>query len=152
MSGMRDASQPARRVMVALGLAAPTLFLAALILSSLLRQNTPALVHMILAAGVMPLIMAAMIYFTPVLTHSRAPSWPVLLLPFVALIAGAGAAASIFWWRDSIFIPALSAMTAAGILFGWIWQRARTMLGRPHPGLGWYGLALLSLMLGLFAV
>ena len=138
--------------MVALGVAVPTLFLAALILSSLLRQNTPALVHMILAAGVMPLIMAAMIYFTPVLTHSRAPSWPVLLLPGVALIAGAWAAASIFWWRDMIFAPALAAMFAAGALLGWIWRRVGIMLGRPHPGLRWYQLALASLMLGLFAI
>lgn len=149
---MRDASQPTRRVMVALGVAAPTLFLAALILSSRLHQNTPALVHMILAAGVMPLIMAAMIYFTPVLTHSRAPSWPVLLLPGVALITGVWAAASIFWWRDLIFAPALSAMLAAGILLSWIWQRARSMLGRPHPGLRWYLLALVGLMLGLCAI
>jgi hypothetical protein len=149
---MRDPSRPVRRVMVALGLTAPMLFLAALILASFLRQNTPTLVHLILAAGVMPLIMAAMIYFTPVLTHSRAPSWPVLLLPGLALIAGVAAAASLFWWRDLIFAPALSAMFAAGILLGWIWHRARTMLGRPHPGLHWYLLALASLLLGLLAI
>lgn len=138
--------------MVALGITAPLLFLAALILASLLHQNTPALVHLILAAGVMPLIMAAMIYFTPVLTHSRAPSWPVLLLPGVALIAGVWAAACIFWWRNLLFVPALSAMLAAAILLGWIWHRARTMLGRPHPGLRWYLLALVSLILGLVAI
>ncbi len=152
MSGMRDASQPARRVMVALGIAAPVLFLAALILSSLPRQNTPPLVHLILAAGIMPLIMGAMIYFTPVLTHSRAPSWPVLLLPSAALIAGVWAIASILWWRDLVFAPALIAMFAAGALLGWIRHRARTMLGRPHPGLRWYLLALVSLVFGLFAI
>lgn len=152
MPGMRDPSRPMRRVMVAMGLATPMLFLAALILASLLHQSTPALVHMILAAGVMPLIMAAMVFFTPVLTHSRAPSWPILLLPGAALIAGAGAAASIFWWRNLVFAPALAAMFTAGVLFGWIWQRARTMLGRPHPGLRWYLLALVSLMFGLLAI
>jgi hypothetical protein len=142
--------------MMVLGIAAPMLFLAALILSSFLHQYAPALAqalaHMILAAGVMPLIMAAMIYFTPVLTHSRAPSWPVLVLPGLALIAGAGAAASIFWWRDLIIAPAITAMFAAGALLIWIWQRARTMLGRPHPGLHWYLLALASLLLGLLAI
>src|SRR3990172_8727540 len=138
MPGMRDASQSVRRVMVVLAIAAPILFLAALILSSLLHQNTPALVHMFLAAGVMPLIMAAMIYFTPVLTHSRAPSWPVLLLPGLSLISGIGAAASLFWWRDLVIAPALTAMIAAGALLGWIRQRARNMIGRPHPGLHWY--------------
>jgi hypothetical protein len=138
--------------MVALGMTAPMLFFAALILSSILHQNTPALIHLVLAAGVMPLILAAMIYFTPVLTHSRAPSWPVLLLPGLALIAGAGAAASLFWRRDLIAVPALTAMIAVGALLGWIWQRARTMLGRPHPGLHWYLLALASLLLGLLAI
>ncbi|GAB4508982.1 MAG: hypothetical protein Tsb0026_08450 [Sulfuricaulis sp.] len=149
---MRDASQPTRRVMAVLGVVAPMLFFAALILTSLLRQSTPALAHMILAAGVMPLIMAAMIYFTPVLTHSRASSWPVLLLPGVALLAGVWAVASIFWWRDLIIAPALGAMFTAGALLGWIWQRARTTLGRPHPGLSWYLLALVSLILGLSAI
>lgn len=149
---MRDASQSVRRVMVVLAIAAPILFLAALILSSLPHQNAPPLVHMILAAGVMPLIMAAMIYFAPVLTHSRVPSWPVLLLPVLAFISGAWAAASIFWWRALIIAPALIAMFTAGALLGWIWHRARTMMGRPHPGLHWYLLALVSLILGLLAI
>lgn len=149
---MPDPSRLTRRAMLVLGIAAPVLFLAALILSSCLRQYAPALVHLILAAGVMPLIMAAMIYFTPVLTHSRAPSWPVLLVPGVALIAGAGAAASIFWRRDLILAPALSAMFAAAALLGWIRHRARTMLGRPHPGLAWYQLALAGLLFGLLAI
>jgi len=149
---MPDPSRPARRVMLVLGMAAPMLFLAALVLVFLLQQYAPALVHVILAAGVMPLIMAAMIYFTPVLTHSRAPSWPVLLLPGLALLAGVAAAMSLFWRRDLIMLPALSAMFAAGILLGWIGWRARTMLGRPHPGLRWYLLALASLLFGLLAI
>ena len=138
--------------MVVLGIAVPMLFFIALILSSLLRQYTPALVHLILAAGVMPLIMAAMIYFIPVLTHGRAPTWPVLLLPGVALIAGISAAASIFWWRHLIFVPAFAALCSVAALLGWTAQRARTMLGRPHPGLSWYQLALAALMLGLLAI
>lgn len=149
---MRDASQPARRVMIVLGIAMPMLFLATLILSSLLRQNAPPLVHMILAAGVMPLIMGAMIYFTPVLTHSRAPSWPVLLLPALAMAAGVWATVSLFRSRDLLFIAALLAVLAASSLLGWLGYRARTALGRPHPGLHWYLLALVSLLFGLLAI
>ena len=149
---MGDASQPMRRVMVALGIAAPVFFLSALILFAPLRQNTPALVHMILAAGVMPLIMGAMIYFTPVLTHTRAPSWPILLLPGLSVLAGIWATASLFWRRDLVMLPALTAMLVAGVLLGWIWHRARNMVGRPHPGLHWYRLALVGLILGLFAI
>jgi hypothetical protein len=128
------------------------LFLAALVLSFMPHLYPPALAHVILAAGVMPLIMVAMIYFTPVLTHSRAPSWPVLMLPVLALSAGAVAVAAILWRRDLIVIAALIALITAGALLGWIRHRARTMLGRPHPGLHWYLLALACLMLGLLAI
>lgn len=138
--------------MVALGIAAPVFFLSALILSVPLRLNTPALVHMILAAGVMPLIMGAMIYFTPVLTHSRAPSWPVLLLPGLSVLSGILATSSIFWRRDLVILPALTAMLTAVALLGWIWHRAQIMVGRPHPGLHWYLLALVGLILGLLAM
>lgn len=131
---------------------APALFLAALVLTSIPRLYAPALAHMILAAGAMPLILAAMSYFVPVLTHSRAPAWPVWLLPVAALLAGIGAAAGIGWRRDLIMLPAFSAMLAAVILLGWIWHRTRRMLGRPHPGLYWYVWALICLLLGLAAI
>lgn len=84
--------QPTRYLMVALAFIAPVAMFTALISFSLSRPNTP-LIHVMLAAGIMPLITAAMIYFTPALTHSRAPSWPVLLLPVLALVAGVLAAA-----------------------------------------------------------
>lgn len=149
---MHDPSRPVRYVMAVLAIAAPILFLAALILSSLLSQNAPAFVHMILAAGIMPLIMGAMIYFTPVLTHSRAPSRPVLLLPGLAMLAGVWVTVSLFRSRDLIFMAALLAMLAASSLLGWIGHRARTALGRPHPGLRWYLMALVSLLVGLLAI
>ena len=149
---MPDALRPTRYLMSALAFLVPLVLLIALILFSLLPQNTTPLVHGMLAVGIMPLIMGAMIYFTPVLTHSRAPAWPVLLLPGLALAAGALAAASIFWWRNLIFMAALLGLLAAGGLFGWIGYRAHTMLGRPHPNLLWYLLGLISLFAGLLAM
>jgi hypothetical protein len=150
--GLHDASRPARRAMTALAIAAPLLFLAALILASRARQFVPALAHLVLAAGAMPLIMGAMIYFTPVLTHSRAPSRPVLLLPGLALVAGFGAAAAMLWRRDLILVAALTAVFTACVLLGWVGRRARIMLGRSHPGLRWYLLALVCLVLALLAI
>lgn len=150
--GMRDPSHSVRRMMVFLAVVVPILMLGVLIISTLLHQNLPALAHMILAAGIMPLIMAAMIYFTPVLTHSRPPSWPLWLIPGLSLLAGIWAAASLLWWRDLVMAPAFTAMLTAAALLGWIGHRARTMIGRPHPGLHWYLLALASLISGLLAI
>jgi hypothetical protein len=112
----------------------------------------PLTVHVVMAVGVMPLILGAMIYFTPVLTHSRAPSWPMLLVPSLALVAGAMATAGLARWRDLLPVAAGTAILAVATLAGWMWQRARAMLGSPHPGLYWYLLALLNLLLGLIAI
>jgi hypothetical protein len=93
-----------------------------------------------------------MIYFTPVLTHSRTPGWLVMIVPLLALVSGALASTGLLWRRDLLPIPAVLALAAAGALLGWMWYRARTMLGRPHPGLDWYRWALACLLLGLMAI
>jgi hypothetical protein len=95
-------------------LAVPSLLLS----SSLSRA---ALVHLVLAVGIMPLIMGAMSYFTPVLTRSRSPERTVLLVPVPAMAAGAVAFASLT--ADVRFRPvaAALAMLACGALFLWIW-------------------------------
>jgi hypothetical protein len=123
-----------------------------MVLRHYLPQDEPSLVHLIMAIGIMPLIMGAMIYFTPVLTHSRTAGWLVLMVPPLALIAGTLASTGLLWRRDLLPIPAVLAMVAASTLLVWMWYRARTMLGRPHPGLNWYRWALACLLLGLIAI
>lgn len=157
MSGQRtmsthDSLIPVRSVMIGLASTALIAFLAALTRFDRLPQATPPIIHVIMAIGIMPLIMGAMIYFTPVLTHSRPPSWPILLAPLLALIAGVMVTVALIWRRDLLFMPAVLATFAAGTLLGWMWRRAHTMLGRPHPGLHWYLWALTSLLLGLIAI
>jgi len=117
-----------------------------------LPQGSPAVIHLLMALGIMPLIMGAMIYFTPVLTRSRAPEWPVLLLPLIALLAGGLVTASLAWRRELLPIAALTGLLSCAVLLGWMWHRARRTLGTPHPGLYWYLFALLSLLLGLVAI
>ena len=149
---VRDSSLPARRAMTGLAGVALVAFLAALILFDRLSHAGPPVVHVIMAIGVMPLIMGAMIYFTPVLTRSRAPSWPVLALPLLALMAGLLVTACLQWWRDGLLFPGVLVIMITGVLFGWMWHRGSSMPGRPHPGLYWYLAALVCLLLGMTAM
>jgi hypothetical protein len=148
----RDPSLPARRAMTVLAAVALAAFAAALVLSKRLPQDAPPVVHVVMAVGVMPLIMGAMIYFTPVLTRGRAPSWPVLALPLLALIAGSMVTACLQWRRDWLPFPAFLTLLIDGALLGWMWHRGRVMLGRPHPGLYWYLVALACLLIGVTAI
>lgn len=107
--------------------------------------------HIVFAAGAMPLIAGAMIYFTPVLTRSREPHAAVWLIPALALAAGLTAVAALAAERRLVVPAATLGLIAAAVLAGWMTWRARTALGRPHPCLEWYRLALACLMLGLLA-
>ncbi|MDP1610352.1 MAG: hypothetical protein Q8M11_04800 [Sulfuritalea sp.] len=117
--------------------------------------NPPQLAaHVAFALGVLPLILAAMSYFIPVLTRSgtagRAAWWPPLL-------AWAGGALAVFSFATD-FSPAGLALAAALGAFAalglgsWILDRARRMLGPRHRGLDWYLAALGFLLLALLAV
>lgn len=148
----RDLSKPVRRAMIGLACAALVVFLAGLTQLHDSPPNAAPFIHVIMAIGIMPLIMGAMIYFTPVLTHSRAPGWPVLMVPFLALGAGVMVTTALIWRRDLLFVPAILAILSTGVLLGWMWRRAQTMLGRPHPGVRWYMWALACLSSGLLAI
>ena len=151
-NGIDGSPNPVARTMTGLATVAVSTFFAAMILRHYLPQGEPSLIHLIMATGIMPLIMGAMIYFTPVLTHSRTPGRLVMMVPLLALVSGALASTGLLWRRDLLPIPAVLALAAAGALLGWMWYRARTMLGRPHPGLDWYRWALACLLLGLLAI
>jgi len=138
--------------MIVLALVTLLAFLASALPFRFSVTLSPGAVHGVVAASVMPLILGAMIYFTPVLTHSRAPPWPILLAPLLAFVAGALAVASFAWRRDLLPLAAGIAVVPAAALSGWMWYRTRTMLGSPHPCLYWYHLALFNLLLGLTAI
>jgi hypothetical protein len=151
-NGIDSSPNPAARTMTGLAAVAVSTFFAAVVLRHYLPPGEPSLIHLIMATGIMPLIMSAMIYFTPVLTHSRTAGWLILLVPPLALVSGALASTGLLWRRDLLPVPAVLALVATGTLLGWMWYRARTMLGRPHPGLDWYRWALACLLLGLMAI
>lgn len=125
-------------------------------LAYLVAWPPPAIAHVALALGVLPLILAAMSYFIPVLTRSgntvsRALQW----IPLAAWLGGLCLIAGL-----TGTIPLIAASHAAFALTGtsilalllWCRHRARKMVGKPHPGYAWYIAALLCLGLALLAV
>lgn len=112
-----------------------------------------ALWHLIFAVGALPMILAAMGYFVPVLTRSGEPPRALVLVPLTALVAGLAIVA--FFFHGSLPLrlgaPWLALLAVAG-LAAWIGGRWRRCLGRPHPCLAWYATALALLALGLVAV
>ena len=113
-----------------------------------------AALHLLLAVGAMPLIFGAMSHFIPVLTRTRAAppglaAVPALALAAGALVVGALGLPSIAWAQHA---AALLAATAAATLLAWSRRRRAGMLGRPHPCLAWYEVALACLVAALLAI
>lgn len=123
-----------------------------------------AIAHLALAMGILPLILAAMSYFVPVLTRSSAqtPGW----LPWLLLTSWLGAAvliAGFMQWPSlpdgrtlslniASLLAALLAAVAATVQLFWSHQRGRRCVGKAHPGLNWYLAALTCLLLALLAI
>ncbi len=118
-------------------------------------QGAPQLAaHLGFALGVMPLILAAMIYFVPVLTRSGTAGLRATWLP---LLAWAGGALAVFSFATDFSPAALSLAASLGGLAAlglgaWAIHRAQHMFGPRHRGLDWYLAALGFLLLALLAV
>lgn len=110
--------------------------------------------HLAFALGVLPLILAAMGYFVPVLTRSAAPGyaacWPPLLAWAAGLVAVLGFAGD-FSPNGLSLAATLGGLAALG-LGSWTLDRTRRMFGPRHRGLDWYLAALGFLLLALLAV
>lgn len=110
--------------------------------------------HLAFAAGVVPLILAAMIHFVPVLTRSGDPAPTIRRLPWLAQAAGLLVLPALLGLLPRHWLAAVATVDAvlALILLRWVWQRAHRALGSPHPGWRWYAGALLCLSLAMLAV
>jgi hypothetical protein len=139
-------------VLPALVFLALAMFAGALFWSS--HAGRAAWLHLMLAAGAMPLIFGAMSHFIPVLTRTREAGAGIGIIPVVALAGGALAVAAFslggFTW--SWQAGALLALLAGAALFAWSRRRRASMLGSPHPCLAWYEAALACLALALLAI
>ncbi len=121
----------------------------------LLGHSSPQLAaHIAFALGVLPLILAAMAYFVPVLTRSAGAGTAAWGPPLLAWLGGALA---VFTFASDfsqfrLNIAAILGGIAAIWLVGWTLSRARRMFGPRHRGLDWYLAALGFLILALLAV
>lgn len=117
------------------------------------RWQPAALWHLVFAMGALPLVLAAMGYFAPVLT--RTPEAPRLLtlIPLAALTAGVGI---VGWFLSAWPVLRLTApwlaLATTVAMTAWLIGRWRACLGHPHPCLRWYLAALGCLSLGLAAI
>lgn len=126
------------------------LVLVAFLAGLVLRQPPPvAIRHVLFAIGVMPLILAAMLYFVPVLTRSRPAHGAMLLVPAVALLLGIAVVSALS--SRPAWLPELAAcaLLLVCVELGWILRRRVRVLGTPHPGMDWYLYALAALCLAL---
>jgi len=109
--------------------------------------------HIPLVLGALPLIVAAMQHFVPVLTRSGATAAWLKGLPLLLMASGALAVSVFAGWLDYGWITAaaLTGLAGATAMLAWMRQRSRRALGGPHPGLAWYLAAIGCLMAGLAA-
>ncbi len=137
-----------------LGLLAFLSFLLALVLGASALLTPAAALHVVFAAGILPLIFGAMLHFVPVLTRSAAPHRAIAALPFLAQANGLLVPLAIQGALPrSVLHPAATFdLLAAAVLAGWIVRRARRTLGSPHPGWRWYAASLSLLLLALLAI
>jgi len=113
--------------------------------------------HLALAMGIMPLILAAMAYFVPVLTRSDTAPRSVMGLALMAWLGGLTLIISFAVRMEEMSIAiaivgTLLAAKAAASLLLWAVLRSRHGLGSSHPGLAWYLAALGFLLAALFIV
>ncbi len=113
-----------------------------------------AVAHLAFAPGIVPLIMAAMMHFVPVLTRTGGPGRHLARLPSLAQAVGLAIAAAMQGWlpHHVVYAGAAADLLLAAVLLRWIVGRSRATLGSPHPGWRWYGAGLGCLILALGAV
>lgn len=111
--------------------------------------------HLAFAQGVMPLILAAIAYFVPVLTRGAGATPWLRLAPLLAWV-GAAVILAGFTGRIDLHAASIAAALFAGIaacaMQMWMIRRARAAVGAAHPGLTWYLAAVFFLVAALLAV
>ncbi len=109
-------------------------------------------VHTVMALGMLPLMLAVMAYFVPVLTRTPAEGKTAVRLPLLALAGGVSAVAGLAGVYAGIQAGALLTMAAALGMIRWMHLRRARSVSAPHPGLAWYQAALWFLVLGLLLI
>ena len=122
---------------------------------SIISCSPQAILHITFALGIMPLILAAIIYFVPVLTRgSGATPW-LNVTPVLAWFGAAGILAG-FCGQFGLLVASqvsfIFSIAAVAAILIWMQRRSRRMLGNPHPCFDWYLAALLFLGTALLVI
>ncbi|MBN8452570.1 hypothetical protein [Accumulibacter sp.] len=133
-------------MLIYLGLSALATFVTALLLLPLGQPSLPAVAHLLLTVGIMPLIFGVITHFVPVLTRSGAAPRSLLLAPILLQLAGGVTFLAFIGEAPAAGLAAAASGTLplAAAIAGWMSLRARRALGTPHPCWRWY-LAAISL-------
>jgi hypothetical protein len=111
--------------------------------------------HIIFAIGIVPLILAAMVHFVPVLARSITPGKFIRLLPLAALFGG-GLITSYFAFPQALPagrpVGAAIVMMAVASLGIWTYRMRSRAIGTPHPCLDWYLAAMTCLFVAVGAI
>lgn len=110
--------------------------------------------HVVFAVGIVPLILAAISHFVPVLTRTGTPSAAIQRLPLLVQLAGIALVLALQGSlpRVALHLAATVDLLLVGCLAAWVRGRARACLGKPHPGWRWYFVALVALATALVVV
>jgi hypothetical protein len=140
-------------MLVYLGICAVLAFLVAVGASGFAVAPAPTF-HLAFAAGAMPLVCGAIIHFVPVLTRTGLPPPAVRALPLPVQAAGLLTPLALAGLLPEWVLPvaAMIVVLVALALTVWISRCLRATLGRPHPGVHWYGAALLCLFFAVSLV
>lgn len=130
-------------------------FIAASVLALLRGSAAIISYHIIFAIGVMPLILAAIVHFVPVLARSKGPGKFIRLLPLIALLGGI-LVTSYFAFPQILpfahYLGAAIIIIAVASLWYWACRLRSRAIGRPHPCLDWYLVAMLCLFIAIAAI
>lgn len=141
----------ANRLLLFLALLALLAFVAAALYLGA-RGLTAAGAHLVLAVALLPLMLGAMTWFTPVLTRARPAEGAIRWLPLGALAAGLLVVAGLVHWVRLVHLGAALALAVTVALAAWMRRESRRAIGGAHPGLAWYLAALGCLAAALVAV
>ncbi|MBL8397010.1 MAG: hypothetical protein JNL84_02535 [Candidatus Accumulibacter sp.] len=141
-------------MLIYLSLSTLTVLTVALFFLKLDALPLPAAVHAVFAVGVLPLIVGVICHFLPVLTRSAQAPRAILLAPLLLQVCGVLAVLHFLGQIDlhQLGMTAVVALIVAGVFAGWMIQRARDTLGRPHPCWRWYLAAIIFLIVATMLV
>ena len=111
--------------------------------------------HIIFTIGIIPLILAAMVHFIPVLVRSKKPNQWISRLPLLALCSGILITCH-FTFPQTVttghYMGAMINIIVVTSLAAWAFNLRNKCIGAPHPCLNWYLAAMMCLLTALAAI